>query len=323
MTQEEKRQHLKKKKEKRRKRLIRNTILMISALILLIVLGLFIHSCSKTKEKEAETNKTLIYRNGDGNYDYSSMFDYIKDDYQNADFTVVNFESTISEGNYSGYPYFRSPAAIADALKQSYVDLCLLANNHIYDNSDTGLHLTMKYLEQYSLPYTGTRKDETMSTYFIQDINGIKVGILNYVYETGDAGGSKSLNGNAVSSASGALINTFHYYDLETFYTEIENSLSEMKNAGVEYTIAYLHWGNEYQTQQSNYQTEIATKLCELGIDALIGGHPHVIQPVDLLTNSTGNHQMLCVYSMGNHISNQRQELMDSMPSGHTEDGLR
>jgi poly-gamma-glutamate synthesis protein (capsule biosynthesis protein) len=95
-----------------------------------------------------------------------------------------------------------------------------------------------------------------------------------------------------------------------------------MKEAGVEYTIAYIHWGNEYQTTENSTQRKIAAKLCELGIDALIGGHPHVVQPVDLLTNTDGSHQMLCVYSMGNHVSDQYKERMDSCPTGHTEDGI-
>lgn len=94
-----------------------------------------------------------------------------------------------------------------------------------------------------------------------------------------------------------------------------------MKSAGAEYLIAYIHWGTEYETEESTYQEEMAQELCDLGIDALIASHPHVIQPVDLFTSSTGDHEMLCCYSLGNHLSNQRQELMDSMPTGHTEDG--
>ena len=59
-----------------------------------------------------------------------------------------------------------------------------------------------------------------------------------------------------------------------------------------------------------------------MGIDALIGSHPHVIQPVDLLESADGNHQMLCAYAIGNHLSNQRTEYMDGLAYGHTEDGL-
>ena len=105
-------------------------------------------------------------------------------------------------------------------------------------------------------------------------------------------------------------------------YSEIEAGLKEMEDAGVEYTIAYIHWGTEYQTKENIQQNQIAQKLCDMGINALIGGHPHVVQPVDLLTSTSGDHQMVCVYSMGNHLSNQNRRFMDSMPTGHTEDGL-
>lgn len=264
-----------------------------------------------------------LYCKEDGSYDYTSIFSYIEEDYGDADFTVVNLESTISDGNYSGYPRFRSPAAIASALSQSNVDMCLLANNHIYDNYDEGLTLTMNALKSNSLLYTGARKSASDKMYFIQEINGIKVGFFNYVFDTGAAGGQTvSINSIPVSDASVQLINTFNYGNLDKLYSEIETGLSEMQDAGVAYTIAYIHWGNEYQTEENATQRSIAQSLCDLGIDALIGGHPHVIQPVDLLTASEGDHQMVCVYSMGNHLSNQYKERMDSMPTGHTEDGL-
>lgn len=264
-----------------------------------------------------------IYHLADGTYDYNPIFSYIKPEYEAADFSIANLELTISNGNYSGYPYFRSPASIAAALKQNAVDMCLLANNHIYDNGDQGLTLTMDALDANSLLYTGVRRSAADKTYSIQDINGIKVGIFNYVYETGALSSSTiSINANQVSSASAPLINSFHYHDLDALYEEIRVGLQEMASAGVEYTIAYIHWGNEYQTQENSYQNTIAGQLCELGIDALIGGHPHVVQPVDLLTNAAGDHQMICVYSLGNHLSNQNRLYMDSMPTGHTEDGL-
>lgn len=263
-----------------------------------------------------------VYHQGNGVYNYNAMFKYIKGHYEAADFTVVNFESTISDSGYSGYPSFRSPAAIATAIKKSKVDMCLLANNHIYDNYDKGLRMTMDVMDKKSMLYIGTRQKVTDSTYMIREINGIKVGFFNYVYETGAADSQKSINAIHVSSESASLINTFHYDNLDAFYKEIKTGLREMRKAGVEYTIAYLHWGNEYQTQENATQRAMAQKLCELGIDALIGGHPHVVQPVDLLASEDGSHKMVCVYSMGNHLSNQRIEFMDSMPTGHTEDGL-
>lgn len=264
-----------------------------------------------------------VYLNGNRSYDYSPIFSYVRKDYEEADFTVVNMECTISEGNYCGYPTFRVPSAIATAVKQNGADMCLLANNHIYDNGDKGIATTLDAMEANSLLYTGVRRTASDSPYYIQEINGIKIGFFNYVYDTGAMGGKDiSINALPVSETTAPLINTFNYNRLESFYSRIQTGLEEMKDAGVEYTIAYIHWGNEYQTRENEIQRQIAAQLCELGIDALIGSHPHVVQPVDLLTNSAGNHRMLCVYSLGNHLSNQRKELMDTMPTGHTEDGL-
>ena len=95
-----------------------------------------------------------------------------------------------------------------------------------------------------------------------------------------------------------------------------------MQEEGVEYIIAYMHWGVEYQTQENSYQDAIAKELCDMGIDALIASHPHVIQPVDLLESSDGKHKMVCAYAIGNHLSNQRTEYMDGLTDGYSEDGM-
>lgn len=264
------------------------------------------------------------YLKEDGTFDYNDIFKYIKGNYNAADLTVLNLESTISDGNYKGYPRFRAPAAIATALAQNGTDICQLANNHIYDNYDAGFNMTVNAVEANSMLYMGVRKSVSEKTYMIQEINGIKVGFFNYVFNTGAKEGKDvSINSIPVNNATAPLINTFNYGNTQKLYDEIQVGLSEMKEAGVEYTIAYIHWGVEYETTENARQQKIAQQLCELGIDALIGGHPHVIQPVDLLTNAAGDHQMLCVYSLGNHLSNQyRERMVNTKPTGHTEDGL-
>lgn len=263
-----------------------------------------------------------LYKQADGSYQYDSIFKFVKDDYLDADYTIVNLESTITDDNYSGFPLLHAPEGIAASLKSQGVDMCLLANNHIYDDKDDGLFSTMEYMEKYYLSYTGTRKAEEENTYIIQDINGIKVGIFNYTFESSRSNGQIYLNSLCVSDSSTNLINTFNYDYLDEFYQKIEKGLSEMEQEGVEYTIAYIHWGTEYELTENNWQHQIATKLCELGINALIGGHPHVVQPIDVLVNEEKNQKMLCLYSIGNHLSNQRRERISSLPTGHTEDGL-
>ena len=261
--------------------------------------------------------ESSLYYDGE-NYDFNPIFEYIKDDYQAADFTVLTTEFSMTDGEYTGYPMFNSPPEIAQALKNNGIDMCLLANNHIYDSGDSGLKQTIDVYEENGLLYDGIRKNEEEKNYVVQDIGGIKVGFLDYVYET--EGGT--INGNYVSDEGKALINSFSEEDPQSLYDDIEKNLKEMEAEGVEYTIAYLHWGVEYQTTENEYQDAIAEELCELGVDALIASHPHVIQPVDLLTSSDGQHQMLCCYAIGNHLSNQRTEYMDGLVYGYSEDGL-
>lgn len=262
-----------------------------------------------------------IYYNGES-YDYNPIFKYVKDLYEAADFSVVTTEYVLTEGNYSGYPNFCSPDATAEALAANGMDMCLLANNHIYDKGDEGLLRTMDVLAQNHILYAGTRKSETDKNYLIQDINGIKIGFLDYVYETEKGDDYKTINGIAVSKDSENLINSFQEADPQTLYDDVEKILAEMKEEGVEYTIAYIHWGVEYQTQENSYQDAIAQKLCDLGVDALIASHPHVIEPVDLLESSDGKHKMVCAYAIGNHLSNQRTEYMEGLIEGYSEDGM-
>jgi len=85
----------------------------------------------------------------------------------------------------------------------------------------------------------------------------------------------------------------------------------------------FIHWGIEYNTKQNAQQTTIAQGLCDLGIDVIIGGHPHVIQPVELLTSTTDpDHKTVCLYSMGNAVSNQRLGNLSMINTAHTEDGV-
>ena len=233
-----------------------------------------------------------VYLNSsDGSYNYNSIFDYCRPLLEEADFSTVTMETSLAgeEAGYSGYPMFKAPDALADALAGGGFDMVNLASNHVYDGLDDGFQRTM--------------------------------GVLSYVYETTAQSGSKSINGIPLSDTASALINSFDPSNPDPFYSEVETSLSAMKEEGVQYTIAYMHWGTEYQTQQSEEQTQIAQKLCDISIDTLIGSHPHVIQPVDVLTSADGEHQMLCAYAIGNFLSNQRAEYMQAeMPTGETED---
>ena len=83
----------------------------------------------------------------------------------------------------------------------------------------------------------------------------------------------------------------------------------------------YIHWGTEYSLQADAAQRMIAQKLCDLGVDVIVGGHPHVVEPMELLTSGVDSrHKTAVIYSLGNAVSNQRRDLM-TLNTGHTEDG--
>ncbi|MBR3004697.1 MAG: CapA family protein [Lachnospiraceae bacterium] len=259
-------------------------------------------------------------------YDFSGSFAAVAPYWQEPDLMIANLEITLGgedSGSYRGYPSFNSPDEIVPALQDAGVDMVLTANNHTYDTGEYGMMRTLEVLENYGMDYTGTRLSTDDPYIRIKDVNGVKLGITCYTYDTREwAGEQKSLNGNVMSDEAEDKVNSFCYDDLEMFYDSVAGDLAYMKEQGCDATIFFLHFGNEYQDDPSEYQEEIAQRLCDLGVDVIIGGHPHVIQKFDILTSSSG-HEMWCLYSMGNSISSQRKEIMvPEEPRGYTEDGL-
>ncbi len=271
--------------------------------------------------KEIFTN----VQTGTDSWDFDSIFTNVKDEITAADLAVCNFEFAITEtGNYNFYPHFRLPPATADALKNAGFDFLITANNHSSDDREDGIYRTVKILRDKGFETTGTFETPDEKKYSVVDVNGIKVGIVNYTFGTIDENGLKALNGNAALDATASqCINVFQNEKLDQLYSELDEITASMQEDGAEAYIAYMHWGNEFQLQQTTTQQEIAQKLCDLGYDAVIGGHPHVIQPAEVLTSSNGNgHRTFCIYSCGNMVSNQRREYMSASPNGYTEDAI-
>lgn len=178
-------------------------------------------------------------------------------------------------------------------------------------------------LKEKQIEFIGTRELEADPAFAVKEINNIKIGFADYTYETsGQTAGRKYLNGAIIAEAANNLINSFKYTALDAFYAEAEGVISNMRAAGAEYIVFYMHWGDEYRTSPNTYQKAIAQRLSNLGVDMIIGSHPHVIQPVELIRPEGREGTTVCLYSTGNFVSNQRQEIMDSCPSGHTEDGM-
>lgn len=261
-----------------------------------------------------------------GEYDFSAFFKEAEPYFKAADLAVANLEVTFGgteSGQYSGYPVFNTPDSLADTIKASGLNFLITANNHAYDTGLCGLKHTAQVLKQRGIEFIGTRETADDPSFAVKEINGIKIGIANFTYETsGKTAGRKYLNGAIIAEEANDLINSFSYDRIDEFYTTSANMISEMKQSGADYIVFYMHWGNEYKLSPDTWQKTVAQKLSNLGVNMIIGSHPHVIEPVELIRSEDGESTTVCIYSMGNCISNQRQELMDSCPTGHTEDGV-
>ena len=265
------------------------------------------------------------YNSATGTYNYDEIFPFFSQYVSKMDYAVANLEVTLCGSDngyaYKGYPCFNSPDAVADALKKAGFDMLLTANNHSYDTRNVGFLRTQQVIKDRGLDYIGTRTDPNDANYIVKDINGIKVGMVCYTYNTQqDENGKIYLNGIPLTVEDSKLVNSFNYYQLDSFYSRLSGQLAEMKSLGAEATVLFIHWGDEYQTTPNSHQTKMAQALCDLGIDVIMGNHAHVPQPVELLTSKEDeNHKTLCLYSTGNSISNIYET---SKFPVNTEDGM-
>ena len=257
--------------------------------------------------------------------DFSPIFQYTRDLIQGYDFAIANLETTFGGDGfpYQGNPSFNCPDQFLDSIVDSGYDMLLTANNHSYDTQMTGITRTLEKVRGAGLKTLGSRMNEEEKRYDIVEVNGIRIGMICYTYSSGlSEDGRPRLNGNSPMEKP-ALINWFYNRNPEKMYGEVKQILEDMRQEGVDVTMMFLHWGEEYQLTQNYLQNAQSQALCDLGIDVLVGGHPHVVQPVALLTSATDpDHKTICFYSMGNAVSNQRSGNIPACSTPHTEDGI-
>lgn len=261
----------------------------------------------------------------DGSYDFSPVFRYTSAYTKPLDYAIANLETTFAGSSqpYQGYPAHNCPDALADNAKDAGFDMLLTANNHCNDTLKAGLERTLEQVRQRGMETLGTQLSEDEKNYSVVEINGIKIGMLCYTYAMGVDGKGVCMNGDNTYVQSPAQINWFVESDLNTFYSNVQTAYNAMLEEGAEATVLFIHWGVEYALSENAVQRNIAQKMCDMGFDVIVGGHPHVVQPMDLLTSSTDpEHKTVCIYSIGNAISNQFIDQMQSQKTGHTEDGM-
>lgn len=262
-----------------------------------------------------------IAQQSDSTYNFNSYFENIKPLVTKADMAVCNLVTTFggTQKKYTGEKVYNSPDSVASAVKKSGFDVVLTANEHAYDSQELGMKRTLNFLENTKLQYTGTKLKEENKSYLVKDVNGIKIGMINYTYETLPLNGKKSLNNKHLTKNAGKLVNSFNYNNLDIFYKDAKEKIDAMKKDGAQAIMFYINWGDYYKAEPNSYQKAIAKKMCEFDVDVLIGTHPRVLQPVEVLENK--DHKMVCMYSVGNLLSSQTRKTT-RVRSGKTEDGL-
>lgn len=220
-------------------------------------------------------------------YDFTSCFEGVRPIIEQADYAVVNLETPLGGAPYSGYPCFCAPDSYLDALAGAGFDFFLCANNHCLDRKDRGITRTISQMNQRQLPYTGLYRNQAERDSInprIVDVKGIKIAILNYTYGT-----------NGFVEKGPVVIDRIDR-DL------IKKDVVKARERGADLTACCLHWGVEYELLPRQSQRDLAKYVRSLGVDMVIGGHPHVIQPMEF---DDSTHQ-LTVYSLGNFLSGMR-----------------
>ena len=234
------------------------------------------------------------YQNSEKKYNYDKVFEPLEDIISSVDFAVANLEVTLAGPPYMGYPQFSSPDELAEACKNNGMDVLVTANNHSCDRKNSGVIRTVEVLDSFKILHTGTFKDEKkrdQENLLILSKKGIKVGLLNYTYGT-----------NGIPFSTPAYVNML---DSSLIKQDVINA----RKKKLDKLIVFVHWGYEYRDFPNSYQKKFNTFFNEIGVDVVIGSHPHVLQP--MIYNIENNKEFLTVFSLGNFVSNQRESRKD------------
>ena len=280
---------------------------------------------SSVSGKKADSKTVRIMANGDllyhdelymsaqkadGSYDFSENFTYVKDWLHQGDLVLGDFEGTIrSDYPLGGYPLFNAPEAVVPAIKDAGYQVVDLAHNHILDSGLEGVFTTAKAFEDHGISPVGvyTHKSRDKSPILIKEVKGIKIAILAYSY------GFNGLDSNLSQKEIDHHLSTF---DEEKMKAEIEQAEKE-----ADITVVMPQTGIEYQLEPNEEQVALYHKMVDWGADIIFGGHPHVVQPSEILEKD--GQKKLIIYSMGDFISNQRIETMAGVDTAEwTERGV-
>lgn len=225
-------------------------------------------------------------------YDFSDAYERIADYIAEPDVAILNQETVIStEHNVSSYPMFNSPVEVGEEMLEIGFDVFNIATNHSLDCGEKGLISAINFWKSKNAITCGAYLNaEDMSSIPMHEVNGVKIAYLGF---------TDSANGLSLPQDSEVILVRAADESL------LQQRIIKAKETA-DVVIVSAHWGNEYTHEPTDAQRELAEKLAMWGADVIIGTHPHVIQPVEYITNRDGR-KTLVAYSLGNFISAQNR----------------
>lgn len=241
---------------------------------------------------------STYYKPKTKDYDSSGSFEFVSKLLQDADLTLGNLETTIATdpNEFTGYPRFGSPIGFLTGIQNAGFDILSTANNHSADKGSFGIDFTIDSVFTKGMIPIGTFKsnaDYLERKDFFQEINGIKIAIYNYTYST-----------NGIPVKNDRIVRLLNE-------VTIQEDVRFAKENGIHFVILWYHYGKEYEEKPDNSQTKWVNIGLAAGADIIIGGHPHVVQRVDLFQEEKNFEDRLVAYSLGNFLSAQNREATD------------
>jgi poly-gamma-glutamate capsule biosynthesis protein CapA/YwtB (metallophosphatase superfamily) len=248
---------------------------------------------------------------GDGEPGWAGLFSDVADVFEGTDFGFVNLETPVAPEHSHGTKafLFDAPVELPEALKASGIKIVSFANNHVMDQGWAGFTESREHLKEIGLEFAGTSDDAATAWQPVfTEANGIKVGWL---------GMTRWLNGNRNPDKDDQPHVNFYPYPGEANGApgaDEATVLAAVKAARTQcdLLVVSVHWGIEYATAPRPEDVDLAHKMLEAGATVILGGHPHVLQPIETYVTQDGRDTVI-FYSMGNFLSNQSRSYVEGL----------
>lgn len=230
----------------------------------------------------------------DGNtYNFKPCYQHVKKYISQHDLAYINQETLIAGDTYGikGYPNFNSPEALIGDLKDTGFNMVSGATNHSMDlGKDALISSAQLWKKQSNILFSGLYDSQgDRQTIRVIEKNGIRFSFLSYTFGVNEATKHQYRN----------QLQTYPYILGQLDKKQIKEDVQKAK-AQSDVVIVAVHWGKEGHSELSDLQQEYAHYFADLGVDVVIGNHPHLIQPIEKINHT------LVIYSLGNFLSTMK-----------------